>query len=107
PPQSLLTPLPYTTLFRSPTYNSNRHWKFKSSDQVTMCIALPSTHRAITPLPSDICMCPRFNCTPVISCSDDNRVNPVHDPFIMGCCPVRIGICNLIGSDHPIDHIFA
>ena len=48
-----------------------------------------------------------LNCSPVIACGDHNRINPVHDAFIVGGGPIGIDNGQRAGFDNALGHALA
>ena len=83
------------------------HRQFDRSHQIATIILLPVSKRAIDPLVGSVAVGPRLYCSPVLSTCDCYGGDCIHDSLVVSGCAERVGLGEVIGLQHPVNHLGA
>src|SRR6266705_7042387 len=83
---------------------SHRSRHFYESFKVSIVVLTPPGVRGVVAGPRGVRVCSSlYGASIVPSCKAD-RCDPVHDPFVVSCAPVRVCGCKGVGVHNPINN---
>ena len=93
--------------FRCAAHQAHGHGHFQSTDQIARRVFFPGGQGAVMTIAAGIGVGARLDRSPVIARGNDQRVDPVHDAFVVCGGAVRVNHRKIVSIQNAFNHVLA